>query len=75
MPLPGLGAPPGLAAVAVPNAELTPEERRVLGGFLQRRWELLPQAREALAERLARRFGASIGAGAVTALKSAAILR
>jgi len=36
------------------NAELTPEERRVLTGFLQRRIELLPQARQALAERLAR---------------------
>jgi uncharacterized RDD family membrane protein YckC len=44
----------GPAAVAVPNSELTPEERRVLAGFLQRRVELLPQARTALAERLAR---------------------
>jgi uncharacterized RDD family membrane protein YckC len=44
----------GPAATAVPNSELTPEERRLLTGFLQRRVELLPQAREALAERLAR---------------------
>jgi uncharacterized RDD family membrane protein YckC len=42
------------AAVAVPNSELTPEERRVLAGFLQRRAELLPEARTALAQRLAR---------------------
>jgi uncharacterized RDD family membrane protein YckC len=35
------------------NAELTPEERRLVTGFLQRRAELLPQARLALAERLA----------------------
>ena len=42
------------AAVAVPNSELTPEERRLLTGFLHRRTELLPEAREALAERLAR---------------------
>jgi len=45
--------PLGSAAVAVPNAELTPAERRVLAGFLQRREELLPEARAALAERLA----------------------
>ncbi len=41
------------AAVAV-NLELTPEERRLLVGFLRRRGELLPQARRELAERLAR---------------------
>jgi uncharacterized RDD family membrane protein YckC len=35
------------------NAELTPAERRLIGGFLQRRGELLPQAREELAQRLA----------------------
>jgi uncharacterized RDD family membrane protein YckC len=35
------------------NVELTAEERRLIGGFLQRRGELLPYAREALAERLA----------------------
>jgi uncharacterized RDD family membrane protein YckC len=35
------------------NAELTPAERRLISGFLQRRSELLPQAREALAQRLA----------------------
>jgi uncharacterized RDD family membrane protein YckC len=44
----------GSAAVAIPNSELTTEERRVLTGFLQRRVELLPQARAALAERLAK---------------------
>jgi len=42
------------ARVEVPNSELTPEERRVLAGFLERRVELLPDARAALAERLAR---------------------
>jgi uncharacterized RDD family membrane protein YckC len=41
-------------AVAVPNSELSPEERRVLTGFLKRRAELLPDARAALAERLAK---------------------
>ena len=35
------------------NAELTPAERRLISGFLQRRSELLPQARAVLAERLA----------------------
>jgi uncharacterized RDD family membrane protein YckC len=35
------------------NVELTPDERRLIGGFLQRRGELVPQAREALAQRLA----------------------
>ena len=35
------------------NGELTPAERRLISGFLQRRAELLPQAREVLAERLA----------------------
>jgi len=35
------------------NGELTPAERRLISGFLQRRAELLPQAREALAQRLA----------------------
>jgi hypothetical protein len=43
-----------MAAVAIPNSELTPEERRVLTGFLQRRVELLPEARATLAERLAK---------------------
>ena len=36
------------------SGELTAAERRLIGGFLQRRSELLPQARDALAERLAR---------------------
>ncbi len=44
----------GVVTIGEVNAELTPEERRVLTGFLQRRGELLPQARLALAERLAR---------------------
>jgi uncharacterized RDD family membrane protein YckC len=43
------------AAAAGPvNSELSPEERRVLVGFLQRRDELLPEARRQLAERLAK---------------------
>jgi uncharacterized RDD family membrane protein YckC len=40
------------SAVAL-NAELTAGERRLLTGFLQRRIELLPQARDELARRLA----------------------
>jgi hypothetical protein len=44
---------PEPVAVAVANAELTAEERRVITGFLQRRAELLPEARRQLAERLA----------------------
>ena len=39
--------------VSTANAELTPEERRLLSGFLQRREQLLPQARNDLARRLA----------------------
>ena len=35
------------------NAELTTDERRLIGGFLQRRGELMPAARDALAQRLA----------------------
>ncbi len=35
------------------NAELTVAERRLVTGFLQRRQELLPKAREELAQRLA----------------------
>ncbi len=35
------------------NAELTSDERRLIGGFLQRRGELMPVARDALAQRLA----------------------
>lgn len=41
------------APVVAANLELTPEERRVIQGFLQRRVELLPEARRQLAERLA----------------------
>lgn len=36
------------------NSELTPAERQLLTGFLHRRIELLPKARDELAERLAR---------------------
>ncbi len=39
---------------AISNPELTPDERHLLSGFLQRRIELLPEARGQLAERLAR---------------------
>lgn len=42
------------AEIGAVNAELTPEERRLLVGFLRRREELLPKARAELAERLAR---------------------
>jgi uncharacterized RDD family membrane protein YckC len=42
------------AALGPVNAELSPEERRVLVGFLHRRVELLPEARRQLAERLAK---------------------
>jgi uncharacterized RDD family membrane protein YckC len=41
-------------AIGEINAELTVAERRLVTGFLQRRSELLPKAREELAERLAR---------------------
>jgi hypothetical protein len=43
----------GPVTVTAPNAELTAEERRMLTGFLQRRAELLPEARRQLAQRLA----------------------
>jgi uncharacterized RDD family membrane protein YckC len=42
------------ATTGAVNSELTPEERRVLCGFLQRRVELLPDARRSLAERVAK---------------------
>ncbi len=42
------------ATIGPINSELTPEERRVLTGFLQRRVELIPGARQSLAERLAK---------------------
>jgi uncharacterized RDD family membrane protein YckC len=52
-------------AIGSVNAELAPEERRVLVGFLRRRVELLPQARRQLAERLARplheKYGGQFG--------------
>ncbi len=41
-------------AIGEINAELTAAERRLVTGFLQRRSELLPKAREELAQRLAR---------------------
>ena len=41
-------------AIGEINAELTVAERRLVTGFLQRRHELLPKAREELAQRLAR---------------------
>lgn len=42
--------------VAVSNAALTPEEQRLIRGFLQRRDELLLTARAELADRLAQRL-------------------
>lgn len=49
------------------NSELTAEERRLVDGFLHRRVELLPKAREELAERLARplheKYGGHFGDG------------
>jgi uncharacterized RDD family membrane protein YckC len=55
-------APPTVA-----NAELTPEERRLVTGFLHRRSELLIDARRQFAERLARplyeKYGGHYGAG------------
>ena len=42
------------AVTEVGNRALEPEERRVLTGFLHRRIELMPQAREELAQRLAK---------------------
>lgn len=42
------------ATIGPINSELTPEERRVLTGFLQRRVELIPGAHQSLAERLAK---------------------
>ena len=48
-------------AVGAVNSELTMEERRVLTGFLRRRAELLPKARQELAERLAKPLHAKYG--------------
>ena len=45
------------------NAELTAAERRLVTGFLQRRHELLPKARDDLAERLARPLYEKYGGG------------
>jgi uncharacterized RDD family membrane protein YckC len=56
------------APTQVANAELTPEERRVVSGFLHRRSELLVDARRQFAERLARplyeKYGGHYGGGA-----------
>jgi uncharacterized RDD family membrane protein YckC len=49
--------------IAEINAELTAAERRLVTGFLQRRSELLPKAREELAERLARPLYEKYGGG------------
>lgn len=42
-----------VAEAVVTNVELTLDERRMITGFLQRRTELLPEARETLAARMA----------------------
>ena len=51
----------GETKIEAVNAELTPEERRLLTGFLQRRAELLPGARTELAARLAGPLWAKYG--------------
>lgn len=55
------------APTNVTNAELTPEERRLITGFLHRRAELLVPARRQFAERLARplheKYGGHYGTG------------
>ena len=53
--------------VPVSNIELTAEEQRLIRGFLQRRAELLPDARCALAERLAQRLHEKHGGNYVEA--------
>ena len=53
--------PATLGVLDAANSELTMEERRVLTGFLRRRAELLPKARQELAERLARPLHAKYG--------------
>ena len=53
----------GPVAIEEINAELTAAERRLVTGFLQRRHELLPKAREELAERLARPLYEKYGGG------------
>ena len=45
----------------VANERLTPAERRLLVGFLRRRDELLPEARQRIAKRLAEPFYAQYG--------------
>ena len=55
------------APIGPVNAELQPEERRVLLGFLRRRAELLPEARRQLAERLATPLREKYGGQAATA--------
>ena len=52
MPIRNMSCDP--VAIGDINADLTVAERRLITGFLQRRSELLPKAREELAERLAR---------------------
>jgi uncharacterized RDD family membrane protein YckC len=51
------------AAIGEINAELTPAERRLVTGFLQRRAELLPKARAELAQRLAQPLYEKYGGG------------
>ena len=48
------GKASAVSPVAVLNVELTTEERKLLAGFVRRRPELLPDARQQIAERLAR---------------------
>jgi len=52
---------PQLASATIANAALSAEERRLVRGFLQRRVELLPDARQRLAENLAARLHAVHG--------------
>jgi uncharacterized RDD family membrane protein YckC len=52
---------PVVDEVPISNAALTGPEQRLIRGFLQRRGELLPDARAALAERLARDLHAKHG--------------
>ena len=47
--------------LAIANVALNPEELRLIRGFLQRREELLPEARLHLAEQLGRRLHAKYG--------------
>lgn len=49
------------APVAISNITLSPEELRLIRGFLERREELLPEARARLADQLGRRLHAKHG--------------